>query len=101
MPVFPPEVAFAGNHDRVSLSPCAVYLEQRKRAQNLLFVGSRRRHLVLVATDDDGEFRMDSWLLHHVRSTRHLVLAGNRQVSFGTPLGARRGLLRTLKISSL
>jgi hypothetical protein len=49
-----------------------------------------------------GEFRIDFWLLHHVHPPRHRVLdcAGNRHVSFGTPLGAGCGLVRTFPVSA-
>ena len=54
--------------------------------------GAHIRWLHRCFFDCGGEFRMDFWLLHHVHSPRHLVLdrAGNRHVSFGTPLGAGR-----------
>lgn len=63
--------------------------------------GAHIRRLHRFFFDCGGEFRMDSWLLHHVHSARHLVLdcVGNRHVSFGTPLGAGRGLVRTFLVS--
>ena len=59
--------------------------------------GAHIRRLHRCFSDRGGESRMDFWLLHRVHSPRHLVLdcAGNRHVSFGTPLGTGRWLAQT------